>query len=187
MPILKPTRREIFGMAAVLPALALPAAGRADLGAPAGGNPAHFAFTLGEARVTVISDGSLQLPMGGYGVNADPEELRAFLHDYFLSPDINYAHTNHVLIELGEARVLVDVGSGNRFLDTAGRLMANLEAAGIDPGSITHVFITHAHPDHIWGIRDDFDEPLFPDAAYYIGEAEHAYWMQDGLATQVAP
>ena len=38
-----------------------------------------------------------------------------------------------LLIELGEAKVLVDVGSGNRFLDTAGRLMANLDAAGIDP------------------------------------------------------
>ena len=56
---------------------------------------------------------------------------------------------------------------------------------GIDAAGITHVVITHAHPDHIWGIRDDFDEAIIPDAAYYLGEAEHAYWMQDGLASQV--
>jgi glyoxylase-like metal-dependent hydrolase (beta-lactamase superfamily II) len=91
------------------------------------------------------------------------------------------------VVETGDATILVDVGSGNRFFDTAGRLMTNLEAAGIDPFGITHVVITHAHPDHIWGIRDDFDEALIPDAGYILGEAEHAYWMQDGLVDRVAP
>ncbi|WP_368484715.1 MBL fold metallo-hydrolase, partial [Salipiger sp. HF18] len=160
---------------------------RAELGAPATGNPSHFAFTLGEARLTVISDGSLQLPANGLGVNADPAEVRSFLERHFLSPETNYSHTNHLLVELGDATVLVDVGSGNRFLDTAGRLMANLGAAGIDPGAITHVVITHAHPDHLWGIRDDFDEAILPQAAFFLGRSEHDFWMQDGLATSVAP
>lgn len=118
-------------------------------------------------------------------MNADPEEVKAFLERHFLSPETNYSHTNHLLVELGEAVVLVDVGSGNRFLDTAGRLMANLDAAGIEASTITHVVITHAHPDHIWGIRDDFDEAILPDAAYFLGQAEHDFWMQDGLASQV--
>lgn len=185
MTLFKPSRRDILAMAAAAPALTLPAIGRAELGAPATGNPTHFAFTLGEAKITVISDGSLQLPTDGLGVNADPAEVKAFLEQHFLSPEINYSHTNHLLVEIGEAIVLVDVGSGNRFLDTAGRLMANLDAAGIDASSITHVVITHAHPDHIWGIRDDFDEAILPDAAYFLGQAEHDFWMQDGLASQV--
>jgi glyoxylase-like metal-dependent hydrolase (beta-lactamase superfamily II) len=187
MTILTPTRRDILAMAAAAPALTLPAVARAELGAPATRNPSHFAFTLGEARLTVISDGSLQLPANGLGVNADPAEVRSFLERHFLSPETNYAHTNHLLIELGDATVLVDVGSGNRFLDTAGRLMANLDTAGIDPGAITHVVITHAHPDHLWGIRDDFDEAILPQAAFFLGRTEHDFWMQDGLATSVAP
>ncbi|EBA10483.1 MBL fold metallo-hydrolase [Sagittula stellata] len=186
MSIIRPTRREILAMAASAPALTLPAVGRAQsLGAPASGNPQHFSFTLGEAKLTVVSDGRLEVPASGLGVNADPEDVKAFLESYFLSPEINYSHTNHLVIEIGDAVVLVDVGSGDRFVPTAGELMGNLSEAGIAPDTITHVVITHAHPDHIWGIRDDFDEAILPDAALFIGTAEHEFWMQDGLATRM--
>lgn len=181
MPLFRPTRRDLLSMAAAMPALTLPSLARADLGPPATANPGHFSFTLGMAKLTVISDGHLETPASGLGVNADPGEVQAFLKAHFLSPTSNYSHTNHLLIELGEAKVLVDTGSGSRFLDTAGRLMENLDAAGIDASTITHVVITHAHPDHIWGIRDDFDEAIIPDAAYFLGETERTYWMQDGL------
>lgn len=197
MPHLHPTRRDLLGLAAAMPALTLPAlslpallapsGARADLGPPAAGNPAHFSFGLGEAQLTVVSDGHLETPASGLGVNADPDEVRAFLQRHFLSQDTNYGHANHLVIEIGEAVVLVDVGSGNRFLPTAGRLMDNLGAAGIDPASITHVALTHAHPDHLWGIRDDFDEALLPDATYVIGETERAFWSQPGLVDEVAP
>ena len=187
MTLIRPTRRDLLKLAAIAPGFALPLPARAELGAPGGSNPAHFRFTLGEARMTVISDGYFTQPTQAIGVNAERAEIEALLTRHFLPTATNYAHTNHLLVELGEAKVLVDVGSGSRFFDTTGRLMANMEAAGIDPGSITHVFITHAHPDHIWGIRDDFDEPIFPDAEYIMGEVEHGYWMQDGLVNAVAP
>lgn len=187
MTFLRPSRRDILKLAAAAPGFALPAMARANLGAPTIANPAHFSFTLGAAKLTVVSDGFFTQGIETIAVNAPRDEVAAVLTRYFLSQEANYAHTNHLLVELGEAKVLVDVGSGSRFVGTTGRLMANLEAAGIDPGSITHVFITHAHPDHIWGIRDDFDEPIFPDAAYFMGEVEHGYWMQDGLVNAVAP
>lgn len=191
MSIFRPSRRDLLNIAALSPALALPAlaaspARAQTLGAPAGANPAHFRFQLGEAVLTVVSDGHLEIPANGLGVNADPEEVKAFLESYFLSTETNYSHTNHLVIELGEAKVLVDVGSGNRFLPTAGRLMDNLDAAGIDAGEITHVVITHAHPDHVWGIRDDFDEAILPDAQFFIGGTERDFWLQDGLVNTVS-
>jgi len=185
MTLLKPTRRDLLKMAAAAPALAMPLAARAELGAPEAGNPSYFRFSVGDARVTIVSDGYFRLPTDGLGVNADRDEVQAFLKRHFLSPELGYSHTNHLFVEVGDAKVLVDVGSGNRFMENTGQLMGNLEAAGIDPYEITHVVITHAHPDHIWGIRDGFDEAIIPDAEYLIGEAEHTYWMQDGLVDRV--
>ena len=35
---------------------------------------------------------------------------------------------------------------------------------------------THAHPDHIWGLLDEFDDPLFTEATYMMGRDEWDYW-----------
>ena len=190
--MITPNRRDILRLAAMapafaMPAFALPAVARADLGAPVADNPAHFRFSLGAARVTVVSDGFFTMPTSGLGVNADPKDVQALLAAHYLPTDLGYSHTNHLYVELGAAKVLVDVGSGTRWLGTAGRLLANLEAAGIVADDITHVVITHAHPDHIWGIRDEFDEAIFPQAEYIIGATERDYWTQDGLVDRVTP
>lgn len=186
MTLIKPTRRELLKIAAAMPALTLPASlARAQVGPPAMGNPSHFSFSIGQAKMTVISDGYFDFGSGGLGVNASREEVESFLAQYFLDPKKSLSHTNHLYIELGDAKVLIDVGSGARFVPTTGRLMSNFDAAGIDPYEITHVVITHAHPDHIWGIRDDFDEAILPDAAYFLGQAERDYWMTDDLVNTV--
>ena len=36
---------------------------------------------------------------------------------------------------------------------------------------------THAHPDHLWGLLDDFEDPAFPNATYMIGKSEWDYWI----------
>lgn len=187
MALLKPTRRDLMKLAAAAPAFVMPVAARAQLGAPTAGNPVHFRFSIGDIRLTILSDGHFTAATSGIGVNADPSDVQAFLAQHFLSEEEAYFHTNHLLIETGDATVLVDVGSGTRWFNSTGRLLQNMEAAGVDPSSITHVVITHAHPDHIWGIRDDFDEAIFPDVEYIIGQAEYDYWMQDGLVNRVAP
>ena len=61
-------------------------------------------------------------------------------------------------------------------MPTAGKVLDTLEAAGVSAEEITHVIFTHAHPDHIWGLLDDFDEPAFPEAAYLMGRDEWDYW-----------
>ncbi len=185
MTILKPSRRDILKMSAAAPMLGIAAPALANIGGPDGTQPSHFRFTLGAARMTVVSDGYFTGPIGTIGVNADPEEVKAYMRSQYQSETEVLNHTNHIIIELGDAKVLVDVGSGTRFAPTAGKLLENMETAGFAQEDITHVVLTHAHPDHVWGIRDDFDETIFPDAQYIIGSTEYDYWMKPGLIDEV--
>ena len=47
---------------------------------------------------------------------------------------------------------LIETGSGDYLLPTAGKLQQNLAAAGIDSDSIDKVLLTHMHPDHSAGL-----------------------------------
>ena len=160
-------------------ALALP-------GAPEVQNAGWFRFTLGALEITVVSDGNLVLPANTIGVNQPAKDVFDFLQARYLDPVTHRSHTNHVIVDDGSETVLVDVGSGLKFQETAGRLITNMEEAGIDPGDITQVALTHAHPDHVWGMMDDFgDEPRLPEAAYTIAAAEFDWWMAEDRLTQV--
>jgi glyoxylase-like metal-dependent hydrolase (beta-lactamase superfamily II) len=73
--------------------------------------------------------------------------------------------------------------SGDKFQPTAGRLSANLAAAGIDPASVTKVVCTHAHPDHIGGTLGQGTSLMFPNATYVISAAEWQFWMDPNYST----
>lgn len=62
-------------------------------------------------------------------------------------------------------------------MPSAGTLPDSLDALGLSPEDITHLVITHGHPDHIWGLLDDFDEPLLPNARILMGRTEFDYWI----------
>lgn len=183
---MKLTRRGLLGAALAAPALiTVPA--RAAFTAPQGvRNTGWYRFGHGDFQITILSDGNLLIPTDGMAFDQPREEVTAYLKAHHLDPERNYSHTNHVLIDTGDAKVLVDVGSGANFQPTAGRLVANMEAAGIDPAEITHVVLTHAHPDHVWGMMDDFgDEPRIPEAEYAIAAAEYDWWMAEDRIDQV--
>ena len=78
------------------------------------------------------------------------------------------------------------MGSGDRFMPTAGKLWDNLKTAGIDKAKITKVIFTHGHPDHLWGTVDELDELVTPDATFFVAGAEWAFWHGDN-ATRGLP
>lgn len=134
-------------------------------------------FTLGASELAVISDGYLELPAAFSFPNAPEAERSAALVANKLSPDTLKADCNVTLLRAGERIILFDVGSGANFMKTAGKLLANLQASGVDPASITDVVFTHGHPDHLWGLIDEFDEPVFRAATYRMNEVEWNYWL----------
>lgn len=133
-------------------------------------------LTLGGTRIDTLSDGSLVLP-GDFILGGMPQdEMQAIVAKYGLPTDQLTPPCNVTLLRDGTNTVLFDVGAGPDFQPSAGKLMEAFEAIGLTVDDITHVLFTHAHPDHLWGLLDDFDEPLFPNAEYMIGQAEFDYW-----------
>ncbi len=134
---------------------------------------------LGSKRLTTLSDGHLVLPMDFVFGDVPREDLLALLSANDLSTEQIEPPCNITVLRDGDRLVVFDVGAGPNFMPSAGRLPDSLAAAGIDPAEVTDVLFTHAHPDHIWGLLDDFDEVIFPDADYHISRAEWDYWRAD--------
>lgn len=163
-------RRDLLaGMAAVPMAAALP--GRAW---------ALGSATAGEMDITVLSDGNLTLPLDFAFPDVPKDALTAALGDAGQPVDMLKPDCNITLVRHGDRVILFDVGAGPNFMPDAGSLPDSLADAGIDPSEVTDVVFTHAHPDHLWGLVDDFDELIFADAAYHMNRTEWDYWRADG-------
>lgn len=158
------------GMAAVIVG-ALPARAKAR----------PHTFTHGAFEITVLSDGHLEFPASIHGLGQPPEAVQALLQAAGLDREVLKPAANPALIRAGSDLILVDTGSGDGFQPSAGRMLENLAAAGIEPGAITRVVFTHAHPDHIWGTTASDGTLLFPNAAYYVSAVERDFWMTPDL------
>jgi glyoxylase-like metal-dependent hydrolase (beta-lactamase superfamily II) len=136
---------------------------------------------LGDFELTVLSDGYLTVPTRSLARNATDTEISASIgaSSPFVTPPCNIT-----LVRTPSETILIDVGAGPHFMTGAGQLVDNMQAAGIDRNAITKVVFTHAHPDHLWGVLDDFDDtPMFPNASYLISAAELDFWLaQDAMS-----
>ncbi|MDR1545546.1 MAG: MBL fold metallo-hydrolase [Deltaproteobacteria bacterium] len=130
-------------------------------------------ITVGELTVTAFQDDSGRF---GYGVfaGAAKEALQKAVESAGLEAKAGLPRVvNAFLVEGPFGKVMVDAGNGPR----GGRLAQLLEAAGVDPSTVTTVLLTHFHGDHIGGLRDGEGRPLFPNAQALADENEPAYWL----------
>ncbi len=160
-----------------------PALAKSGIGEQASG---YYRFDIGNFKCACLSDGTLSLPAQFLARDLPKEKLDTFLNRYYLPTDTNTSQTNLTLIDTGEKLVLFDVGSGPNFQNSAGKLPDLLETIGIAPEDIDAVVITHAHPDHVWGLIDEFEEaPRFANAHYYINAVEYDFWNSDDILTRL--
>lgn len=173
------TRRLLLGRtAALISAAALPLL-------PARGW-AVTTLTAGDLRIDSLSDGHIEFPPD-FAFAAIPEAERAgLLARLGMEPQAPVrSPLNVTLLRQGDRAVLFDAGSGPDFVPTAGKLAEALAAVDMTPQDVTDVIFTHGHPDHLWGLLDDFDEPLFPDAALKMGQVEYDYWTDPGTVDRI--
>lgn len=88
-----------------------------------------------------------------------------------------YIPVNNFLIRRDGKTILIDSGAGNTMQPTLGKLPGNLRSAGVEPSAVTHIVITHLHPDHANGLVDDAGKPHYPNAEIVVQETEAAFWM----------
>lgn len=139
--------------------------------------PGVYHHRVGDIVVTAISDGFLD---GTLDVlrNIGQDEARRILSDNF-RPARRTA-VNAFLIWSAGRLALIETGSGNYLQPTAGRVLANLAAAGVDPAAIEAVLLTHMHPDHSAGLTDmTTGRRNFPNAELVMHENEPAHWFDD--------
>lgn len=70
-------------------------------------------------------------------------------------------------------------------MPSAGKVVDSLDAVGLTPEDITDVVFTHAHPDHIWGLLDEFDDLTFYNANYHMGRQEWDYWWSPDTVNSI--
>ena len=170
-----PTRREMIA-GSLATAVATSAFGLAAPACASSGEGIH-AFALGDLQITILSDGTFNMPTRL--LNRDMGALQTALSIGLRNRQHVVYGVNIVLVRSGAELVLIDAGAGGTWKPTAGKLADRLTAVGIDPASITKVVITHGHPDHLWGLVDEFDDsPRFARAQHIMPAPELDYWRK---------
>ena len=143
-------------------------------------------LTMGGMEITTLSDGNLTLPADFIFGPMDQDALAPLLSEFGIDRTAPLTPPCNITLLRHEDRlVLFDTGSGFSFQNTAGQLIDTLDAAGIAADDITHVVFTHGHPDHLWGVLDDFDEATFFNAEHMMGETEFAYWTDPATPSAI--
>jgi glyoxylase-like metal-dependent hydrolase (beta-lactamase superfamily II) len=147
-----------------------------SLGLPRADARTAPAYKIGAAKMLVVSDGQMAVPPDRLVAKAPADAGAAMLKRLDAAAGTAFA-INVPLFEIGGKRILIDAGAGGNWVPTAGKLADNLASAKIMLDTIDLVVLTHAHPDHLWGLVDELDDSLrYPKARYVIAEAEHAFW-----------
>jgi glyoxylase-like metal-dependent hydrolase (beta-lactamase superfamily II) len=183
------TRREIIVSAAAAAALGLtgrlafPRLARAQsaMGHAAMGQGFHR-YRVGTIEVTALSDGVWEKAHDpNFIKNASVDETKAALMAAGLPHEFVPIPFTPNLVKTGDQLVLIDTGTGSGQTGgpKAGMLMKHLAAAGVEPGAINAILISHFHPDHIFGLMSKAPDntPTFPNAAVHVPDAEFNFWM----------
>jgi glyoxylase-like metal-dependent hydrolase (beta-lactamase superfamily II) len=154
--------------------------------------PAFMPYTIGDFTVTKIPEREIEFAppsalfedWNQQSIHGRESALAMTLPD---DREMALPTSIHSWLIKGEKQViLVDTGIGNGktralpyFNDLNTDYLKHLADAGVAPGDVSHVLLTHIHTDHVgWNtvLRDGKWAPTFPNATYIIPQAGHDYF-----------
>ena len=140
-------------------------------------------YKVGAAEVTAIYDGIWEKPHDpAFIANASVEDVKAAMVKAGLPADFVSIPFTVVVVKTGGKTILCDSGTGGQVQPTAGKLMANMTAAGIDPAKIDTILISHFHPDHIFGLMEkETNKPVYPNVEIIVSDVEYKFWTDPAV------
>jgi predicted metal-binding membrane protein/glyoxylase-like metal-dependent hydrolase (beta-lactamase superfamily II) len=149
--------------------------------------PGFYRMMLGDFEVTALNDGVIAYTTAQVLPDATPEQIKTALSAAGLSDPVGMSY-NAFLINTGSKLVLIDTGTGGKLDESplfhgAGRLLANLRAAGYEPEQVDEVCITHVGPDHIGGLTVG-SKRTFPNAMLRAAKSEVDFYLNSDAARQ---
>ncbi|MGB6451630.1 MAG: MBL fold metallo-hydrolase [Steroidobacteraceae bacterium] len=132
--------------------------------------PAAQSFRVGALELTALHDAQFVVPNDGkvFGVGVGVAAVQDVLRAAGAPTDRITLSVNVVLVHTGGRILLLDTGLGPNL---HGGLLASLRFAGVAPGAVTDVLITHPHMDHIGGLLDAGGKLAFPKATIRMASA----------------
>lgn len=149
-----------------------------------------FNFKIGALDATALKDGDLEGPNDGktFGVGRPPSDVAALLKAAGLATDTLKLSLQPLLVR-GDGKVLLfDAGAaGISWAPQAGKLLAALRAAGVEPAQVTDIFISHSHGDHVGGLVQSGGVLTFPNATIHMSAPEWTAMKADTQLAAVIP
>ena len=145
-------------------------------------------LTVGNVEILSLNDNESALPLSDVFPEVPAEAWAPYQERYpsGFRGDHLVAHFECYLIRSQGQTILVDTGIGGVATNphsveamvggVDGRLLQELEAAGVSPAEIDTVFFSHLHFDHVgWNLTHEPDGPTratFPNARYVAHRAD---------------
>ena len=145
-------------------------------------DPAAQPFQVGDLSVFALRDADNVLENDGqvFGVKVGAAAVAEVLKRAGAPTDKVTLGVDALLVKAPDRVMLFDTGLGS---SVHGALMGSLAKAGVSPGDVTDVFITHSHGDHVGGLVTSAGALAFPGATVHLSAKEWA-WMQKQPGSQ---
>jgi len=140
-------------------------------------------FKIGSYSAVALKDGVIEMPVDGksFVVGQSNQAVGAVLKAGGAPTDHFEFSIQPLLVHAGNHVMLFDTGVGNWYGDSGGKLGESMKAAGEMPASVTDIYISHAHGDHVGGLITPLGGLAFPNATIHMSTSE---WKWLGNLTE---
>jgi glyoxylase-like metal-dependent hydrolase (beta-lactamase superfamily II) len=145
-------------------------------------------FTIGSLQAAALRDAAFAPANDNrtLAINQSKADVDALLTAAGVPTDVLQLSVQPLIVRTADRVLLFDTGYGPSAM-----LSASMATAGVAPGAVTDIFISHSHGDHVNGLLGAGGGLAFPNATVHIAANEwtamQANAQQAALVTTVTP